>query len=115
MIKEEIGNLPAYELLDSGDGYRLEKFGDFVLQKPDPAVLWKRSLPEGEWQKADALFIKSAKEEIGDRGSWQVVNKDMPVQWALDYTIPSSNDKISFYAKLNPFKHTGIFPEQAAN
>ena len=64
MIKEEIGNLPGYQLLDSGDGYRLEKFGDFVLQKPDPAVLWRRSLPESEWQKADALFIKSAKEEV---------------------------------------------------
>ncbi len=115
MIKEEVGELPGYELLDSGDGYRLEKFGDFVLQKPDPAVLWQRSLTESEWQKADAIFAKSAADEIGERGNWQVVNKEMPIQWILKYPIPKSDNTISFYAKLNPFKHTGIFPEQAAN
>ncbi len=111
MIKEELGKLPGYELLDTGDGYRLERFGSFVLQKPDPAALWKRSLPESEWKKADAVYIKRGE----DRGSWKVDNKKMPEKWLLDYTIPQLGERISFHAKLNPFKHTGIFPEQAAN
>jgi 23S rRNA (cytosine1962-C5)-methyltransferase len=101
-------------LLDSGDGYRLEKFGDFVLQKPDPAVLWSRDLSESEWDKADALYIRGGSVDE-ERGNWQVANNEMPLQWTLEYKIPNSTDKISFYAKLNPFKHTGIFPEQSAN
>ncbi|MDB4939936.1 MAG: rRNA (cytosine1962-C5)-methyltransferase [Candidatus Doudnabacteria bacterium] len=114
MIKEEIGDLKGYQLLDSGDGARLEKFGEYVLQKPDPAVLWTKSLPESEWKKADAIYIRGSE----DRGNWKVQNKQMPEKWTLDYQIPNSSnpeDKITFYAKLNPFKHTGIFPEQAAN
>lgn len=114
MIKEEIGNLKGYELLDSGDGYRLERFGQFTLQKPDPAVLWKKSLNKAEWDKADALYIRAEE----DRGNWRIANENMPEKWVLDYEIPNAEtfkDKISFYAKLNPFKHTGIFPEQAAN
>lgn len=111
MIKEELGELQGYELLDSGDGYRLERFGGYTLQKPDPAALWQRSLPQSAWDKADAVFIRRGE----DKGSWKIQNKKMPEKWLLEYSIPDSADKISFYAKLNPFKHTGIFPEQAAN
>ena len=111
MILEEQGNLKDYELLDTGDGYRLEKFGDFVLQKPDPAVLWQRSFSEDEWDKADARYTKSGEE----KGNWKVSNPNMPEKWILQYQIPKTHQSISFYAKLNPFKHTGIFPEQEAN
>jgi 23S rRNA (cytosine1962-C5)-methyltransferase len=104
MILEEIANLEGYTLLDSGLGMRLERFGEVVLARPDPGALWKRSLEEATWQKADAIFERS----VEDKGSWNVQNK-VPEQWVMSY------QDIQFYAKLTPFKHTGVFPEQAAN
>lgn len=98
MILEEASNLEGYELLDSGEGYRLEKYGEYVLARPDPGVLWKKSSPK-LWERADATFESSG---------WQMKTK-MPKAWLIHYR------DISFYAKLSPFKHTGIFPEQAAN
>ena len=66
MILEECGRLKGYQLIDSGDGMRLERFGDFVLARPDPGALWQRSLAESEWQKADAEFRRG----IEDKGEW---------------------------------------------
>ncbi len=109
MILEEIGSLPDYELLDSGEGYRLERFGEFVLARPDPAALWQRDLPQSEWQKADAIFRHAAG---AGNGKW-VLKKAIPERWLMRYG--SGPAEISFYAKLTPFKHTGIFSEQAAN
>lgn len=84
-----------YELIDSGEGRRLERFGKYLLDRPDPEVLWKKSLPVSEWQKADARFDKN----------W--VNKNhVPEKWEVDV------DGLKFWLKLSPFKHTGIFPEQ---
>lgn len=85
-----------YELIDSGDGRRLEKFGEYLLDRPDPEVLWKKNLPESDWDKADARFD----------GKW-IQNVSIPDKWVLNH-----ND-IKFYAKLSPFKHTGVFPEQS--
>jgi 23S rRNA (cytosine1962-C5)-methyltransferase len=84
-----------YELIDSGDGRRLERFGKYVLDRPDPEVLWQKKLSESDWKKADAVF----------RGRWINVNK-IPERWELSY------HDIKFWAKLAPFKHTGVFPEQ---
>lgn len=84
-----------YELLDSGDGYRLERFGQYKVVKPDPQAIWKRSLPKDEWDGADAIFEKDV---------W--IKKDVPDKWLVKY------HDLSFYARLTPFKHTGIFPEQ---
>jgi 23S rRNA (cytosine1962-C5)-methyltransferase len=86
-----------YDLIDSGDGRRLERFGNYLLDRPDPEVLWQKNLPENEWQKADAVF----------RDHW-ITKTDMPERWELSY-----ND-IKFWARLAPFKHTGVFPEQAS-
>jgi 23S rRNA (cytosine1962-C5)-methyltransferase len=86
-----------YDLIDSGDGRRLERFGKYLLDRPDPEVLWQKNLPENEWQKADAVF----------RDHW-IIKTDIPEQWELSY-----ND-IKFWARLTPFKHTGVFPEQAS-
>ncbi|TSA45420.1 hypothetical protein D4R52_02545 [bacterium] len=108
MIQEESANFPDYELLDSGDGYRLERFGKFVLARPDPAALWKKSLPQAIWEKADAEFIKQGE----DKGRWKI-RTQIPDKWILNYQ--HNQAKISFYAKLTPFKHTGVFPEQSAN
>lgn len=85
-----------YELIDSGDGRRLERFGDYLLDRPDPEVLWKKSLSESDWKKANAVFDDK----------W-IQNIPMPDKWVLNH-----ND-IKFYARLTPFKHTGIFPEQS--
>ncbi|HSX09032.1 MAG TPA: class I SAM-dependent methyltransferase [Candidatus Saccharimonadales bacterium] len=87
-----------YELLDSGDGKRFERFGKYRLVRPDPQIIWKPRLSISEWQKADAEFDAGKKE-------W-VVRTHIPDKWLLKYK------DISFYAKLSPFKHTGIFPEQ---
>jgi 23S rRNA (cytosine1962-C5)-methyltransferase len=114
MILEEIGQLEGYELVDSGEGMRLERFGEYLLTRPDPAVLWKKSLPESEWKKADAEFTRS----VEDKGSWNIRGK-VPEKWLMNYQPAEAqnktNSEISFYAKLTPFKHTGVFPEQVTN
>ncbi len=85
-----------YELLDSGDGRRLERFGDYVLDRPDPEVLWKKNLPPARWNEADAVY---------DNGYWENKN-DVPEKWKVKV------GDLNFWLKLTPFKHTGIFPEQ---
>lgn len=90
-----------YALLDSGDGKRLERFGKFVLVRPDPQCIWTPHLSVSEWEKADAVFTR------GDNGKEEWIRKnEVPHKWLMKY-----ND-ILFYAKLSAFKHTGVFPEQ---
>lgn len=91
-----------YELLDSGDGRRLERFGAYVLSRPDPQAIWRRSLGEREWEDTDAVYVKTD----SDKSEWDVKTK-MPKKWTLRYK------DLTFQAKLSPFKHTGIFPEQS--
>jgi 23S rRNA (cytosine1962-C5)-methyltransferase len=87
-----------YELLDSGNSKRLERFGKYVISRPDPQAIWKPKLTEEQWQKADATYL--------DKG-WN--KNSIPGNWQLSYK------NIKFLAKLTPFKHTGIFPEQILN
>ena len=93
-----------YELIDSGHGRRLERFGKYRLSRPDPQAIWQPLLAESEWQRADATFV----DESRNRGRW-----DMKVQ--LPHAWPLTFNGIVMHAKLTPFKHTGIFPEQRAN
>lgn len=93
-----------YELLDSGNGRRLERFGGYTLVRPDPQCLWKPLLPSAEWQKADAVFQTEGRE----KGQW-VKNKNIPSSWQIGY------QEIKILIKLSPFKHTGVFPEQAVH
>ncbi len=90
-----------YELIDSGEGRRLEKFGGYVLDRPDPQIIWKKNIPSSVWNKADARFERTTK----DRGRW-IKNIPMPEKWQM------SHQNTSFWVKLTPFKHTGVFPEQ---
>ena len=90
-----------YDLVDSGSGRRLERYGKYLLDRPDPQIIWKKTLPEGEWQESDAFFERTNE----DKGIWKIKNK-VPEKWELEY-----ND-IKFWIKLSPFKHTGVFPEQ---
>jgi 23S rRNA (cytosine1962-C5)-methyltransferase len=89
-----------YALLDSGNGRRLEKFGPYALSRPDPQCLWQPGLPIDAWEKADAVFT-----EKNTKGKW-VNSRFIPDSWKMHYK------DITFYAKLTPFKHTGVFPEQ---
>ena len=95
-------NWQDYMLLDSGHGQRLEKFGQYILVRPDPQCIWKPSLPQSEWQKADAVFEKTS----GEKGIWKKKTK-LPEKWQMNY------GELKFWVKLSPFKHTGVFPEQA--
>jgi 23S rRNA (cytosine1962-C5)-methyltransferase len=87
-----------YELLDSGNGLRLERFAKYVISKPDPQAIWKPNLSQVEWDKADAKYMEK---------DWST--NSLPQKWPLTYK------NIQFYAKLTPFKHTGVFPEQILN
>jgi 23S rRNA (cytosine1962-C5)-methyltransferase len=93
-----------YELLDTGDGNRLEQWGNVRLKRPDPQVIWKPSLPLREWDSANAEFIGG-----GERGRW-MKKSIVPSKWDV-YFRPD----VKLVAKLTPFKHTGIFAEQASN
>lgn len=90
-----------YTLLDSGEGCRLEEFGKYRLVRPDPQCIWSRKLSQSEWDKAHAVF---ARDKNGREG-W-VLKTKVPEKWEMRYK------DLRFYAKLTPFKHTGVFPEQ---
>lgn len=93
-----------YELIDTGDGEKLERWKDIVLRRPDPQIIWPRTLPEQTWFKADAVYQRNS--EGG--GHWEF-KKPLPPRWAVQY------QSLSFYVKAMTFKHTGLFPEQAVN
>lgn len=99
-----------YELLDSGDGDKLERFGDVVLARPDPQALWKKNLSEEEWKKAQGSFSRE-----GNDGSWSFsktkgeAGGSAPKKWAIEF------GGLKFWIKPTAFKHTGLFPEQSVN
>ncbi len=88
-----------YQLLDSGDSEKLERYGQITISRPDPQALWPKKLSHGEWQKADAFFNRSSTD-----ASWQTRHK-IPDDWTIQF------DDLQFLIKLSAFKHTGIFPE----
>ncbi len=92
-----------YELLDSGEGEKLERFGNVILSRPDPQALWRKNLDEKEWKKALGNFSREGKE-----GSWNI-KEGMPDKWNINFA------HLTFKIKPTPFKHTGIFPEQMPN
>lgn len=105
MLLETFKKFGDFELLDSGLGYRLERWGNVVLQRPDPQIIWQCSLPNDEWEKADAIFETPRGTE---RGRWEI-KKALPAPWIIKF------GDVKFLLKLSPFKHTGLFAEQAAN
>ena len=119
MLLETPNNFNDFELLDSGLGYRLERWGEVALQRPDPQIIWQPSLPNEEWEKAWAVYDSPSGSE---KGRWQI-NKPLPSPWMIDFKHPlltspikgEENDNVRFLLKLSPFKHTGLFAEQAAN
>jgi 23S rRNA (cytosine1962-C5)-methyltransferase len=95
---------PQYELLDSGEGEKLERFGAHVLSRPDPQALWPKLLPESEWKKAEAYFTRN------DSGAeWTYVQGKPLDKWSIEF------GGLKMWIKPTAFKHTGLFPEQASN
>ncbi|MFA5052454.1 MAG: class I SAM-dependent methyltransferase [Parcubacteria group bacterium] len=86
-----------YELIDSGEGEKLERYGNIILARPDPQAIWPKTIPE-EWKKAMAVFSGP------DKGKWREKTK-LPASWLIDF------GGMSFNIRLSAFKHTGIFPE----
>lgn len=101
----ETPGFPDYALLDSGNGRKLERFGQFTVERPEPQAMWQPILEPGTWLRADAVFKSSKGEEDGEAGRWRP-NKSMPESWpvrVLDVTV---------LCRLTSFRHLGLFPEQ---
>jgi 23S rRNA (cytosine1962-C5)-methyltransferase len=92
-----------YELLDSGGEEKLERYGSFLLARPDPQALWDKKLPEEEWAKANARFVREGRE-----GKWQT-KESLPHEWQIKF------GDFTFLIRPTSFKHTGLFPEQLSN
>jgi 23S rRNA (cytosine1962-C5)-methyltransferase len=105
MLLEFPNNFNDFKLLDSGLGFRLESWGEVVLQRPDPQIIWQPSLPNEEWEKAWAIFEAPSGSE---KGQWNI-KKAMPYPWIIKF------QDVKLLLRLSPFKHTGLFAEQAAN
>ena len=92
-----------YEVLDTGDGEKLERWGRVILSRPDPQAIWPKQAPE-KWARADAIYHRSAR----GGGEWEFL-KNLPEKWTVRYR------DLQFYVHPTSFKHTGLFPEQAVN
>lgn len=112
MENKSAGHLwQEYELIDSGNQYKLERFGNMILNRPEPQAVWLPILPNAKWQElASANFQRKKANE--DDGNWKVKNGEKD-RWVISYN--SSNLKLKFRLGLTAFKHVGIFPEQAQN
>ncbi len=93
-----------YELLDATGGYRLERWGAALLQRPDPQVIWNAAPRRPEWERVDAVYRRS---EAGG-GGWEY-RRPLPDKWTVDY------GGLRLTVSPTGFKHTGVFPEQAVN
>lgn len=97
-----------YEIIDTGQGRKLERWGDVILDRPDPQVIWTDKQSLNLWKKSNGIYHRSQK----GGGEWE--NRSMPEVWSISYTF-SDNQKLTFNLKPFAFKHTGLFPEQATN
>ena len=105
MIKY-VKNFKDYEVLDCGDNEKIERFGEYILRRPDPQAIWH---PENfKKYKANAIYHRSSK----GGGNWEFI--DLPKTWKISYNL-NEDAKMVFNLKPFTFKHTGIFPEQAVN
>ena len=93
-----------YKIIDMADGQKLEKWGDVILSRPDPQIIWKDKSYPKKWKEINATYHRSST----GGGSWEF-NKKMPKQWQIKYK------NLTFNIKPMGFKHTGLFPEQAVN
>ena len=92
-----------YEVIDCSEGEKLERWGDYLLVRPDPQVIWNTPKTHCGWKKMNGHYHRSSK----GGGEWEFF--DLPEQWSIHYK------ELTFNLKPFSFKHTGLFPEQAAN
>ncbi len=92
-----------YEVLDTGDGEKLERWGKVILRRPDPQTIWPKADP-ALWKQAQAHYHRSEK----GGGEWEFLTR-LPERWTIQH------QDLRFYVRPTGFKHTGLFPEQAAN
>jgi len=108
-----------YELLDSGEGAKYERFGPYNLVRPEVQAMWRRSLPAAEWQRAHAVFRPSG-EESG--GHWDLKRQLAP-KWEMSYRVDQRagaetglrSGALRFWAMTTPGRHLGVFPEAASH
>lgn len=93
-----------YELIDTGSGEKLERWGNYTLRRPDPQVIWPLKDESNMWKKADAHYYR----DQSGGGRWDYRN-NIPERWIISY------GELKFYIEPTGFKHTGLFPEQAVN
>ena len=94
-----------YALVDSGNGRKLERFGRFTVDRPEPQAMWQPALEPGVWLRADAVFKSAGDEEDGDGGRWRK-DTPMPETWPLRVL------GATVLCRLTSFRHLGVFPEQ---
>lgn len=97
-----------YEVIDCSGGEKLERWDKYLLIRPDPQVIWDTPKKETGWKKPNGHYHRSSK----GGGEWEFF--DLPQEWSIHYRLPSSKE-LTFHLKPFSFKHTGLFPEQAAN
>ena len=97
-----------YEVIDTSCGEKLERWGRYILLRPDPQVIWDTPKKNKNWKQLNGHYHRSAK----GGGEWEFF--DLPNEWQISYSLPI-NKKLTFNLKPFSFKHTGLFPEQAAN
>lgn len=104
-------NWKDYELLDSGNFEKLERFGKQITIRPEPQAVWSPVLPMKEWEKlAHVKFVPKS----SSSGDWQKLKRDALERWTISYGLPDGKS-ISLRLGLTSFKHVGVFPEQAVN
>ena len=96
-------NWKDYEVIDTSEGEKLERWGKYILLRPDPQVIWNTPKANPQWKKLNGHYHRSSK----GGGEWEFFN--LPEQWSINYR------DLTFQLKPFSFKHTGLFPEQAAN
>lgn len=101
-------NWKDYEVLDASGGEKLERWGGYLLVRPDPQVIWDTPKEHRGWAKPNGHYHRSAK----GGGEWEFFH--LPKQWEISYRLPMGR-QLNFHLKPFSFKHTGLFPEQAAN
>ena len=106
-------NWKDYEVLDTSSGEKLERWGDYILVRPDPQVIWNTPHDHKGWKNKNGHYHRSTK----GGGEWEFFN--LPNEWSIQYELGGTNgvkaNQLTFNLKPFSFKHTGLFPEQATN
>ena len=104
-------NWKDYEVLDTSSGEKCERWGQYILVRPDPQVIWNTPHNIKEWKNKNGHYHRSSK----GGGEWEFFN--LPQEWQITYNLPINNEDSELRFNLKPFsfKHTGLFPEQAVN